>query len=213
MSHTFTLVRTSSSFLLEYILKYILIILLILAGLFYYTYKIISTSNHKSITEVDTAVSLLDSGFQKTDSVNQQNTITPWPDTIPLDEIVSFAETLQGIPYLYASTDPTKGFDCSGFITYVFNHFGLEVPRSSIDFTDKGTAIPFQQAQRGDLILFTATDSASTVVRHIGIVTENTDSLRFIHSSSGKANGVTITALNSYYQARLVKVISITKGL
>ena len=47
------------------------------------------------------------------------------------DELVGFAETLQGIPYKYGSTDPRIGFDCSGFISYVFNHFGISVPRSS----------------------------------------------------------------------------------
>ncbi|MBL7749710.1 MAG: C40 family peptidase, partial [Chitinophagaceae bacterium] len=50
------------------------------------------------------------------------------------DSLVAFAKTLIGIPYLYASTDPIKGFDCSGFITYVFNHFNIAVPRSSVDF-------------------------------------------------------------------------------
>jgi len=48
---------------------------------------------------------------------------------------VGFAETLQGIPYKYGSTDPRIGFDCSGFISYVFNHFGISVPRSSREFT------------------------------------------------------------------------------
>ena len=41
------------------------------------------------------------------------------------EELVDFAETLEGIPYKYGSTDPRTGFDCSGFITYVFNHFGI----------------------------------------------------------------------------------------
>ena len=35
-------------------------------------------------------------------------------------ELIAFAKTLIGIPYLYGSTDPAKGFDCSGFITHVF---------------------------------------------------------------------------------------------
>ncbi|RYZ17153.1 MAG: peptidoglycan endopeptidase, partial [Chitinophagaceae bacterium] len=53
-------------------------------------------------------------------------------------DLVSFARTLTGTPYVYGSTDPKVGFDCSGFITYVFNHFGIQVPRSSIDFTQVG---------------------------------------------------------------------------
>jgi len=123
--------------------------------------------------------------------------------------IVDFAETLLHVPYRYGSTDPSKGFDCSGFITYVFNHFGIVVPRSSFDFTNEGKVIHVREAKRGDLILFTGTDSAERFVGHMGIVTENTDTLKFIHSTSGKQYGVTITPLNNYYKGRFVKVIKI----
>ena len=123
--------------------------------------------------------------------------------------IVGFAETLIGVPYKYGSTDPAKGFDCSGFITYVFNHFGIKVPRSSIDFTNEGKEVLVTEAKRGDLILFTGTDSSERFVGHMGIVTQNIDTLKFIHSTSGKQYGVTITPLNNYYKGRFVKVIRI----
>ncbi|HUR65806.1 MAG TPA: NlpC/P60 family protein [Chitinophagaceae bacterium] len=127
------------------------------------------------------------------------------------DSILAFAKTLQGIPYLYASTDPQKGFDCSGFINYVFNHFHLSVPRSSVDFTSYGKEIDVNEAKPGDLILFTGTDSTVRVVGHMGIVESRQDStLYFIHSSSGKkANGVVITPFERYYKSRFVKVIRV----
>lgn len=127
------------------------------------------------------------------------------------DSIVAFARTLQGIPYLYASIDPQKGFDCSGFITYVFNHFGLSVPRSSVDFTNYGKEVTVEEAKPGDLILFTGTDSTLRIVGHMGIVESWKDStLYFIHSSSGKkANGVVITPFERYYRSRFVKVIRV----
>lgn len=125
------------------------------------------------------------------------------------EEVVAFAKTLIGVPYLYGSTDPSLGFDCSGFITYVFHHFKIDVPRSSIDFTHLGKEINIPEAVTGDLILFTGTDSLEKFVGHMGIITDNTDSLRFIHSTSGKKNAVTITALNEYYLQRFVKVIRI----
>ncbi|MEP6614950.1 MAG: C40 family peptidase [Ginsengibacter sp.] len=129
------------------------------------------------------------------------------------DNIVSFAKTLIGTPYLYASTDPTKGFDCSGFITYVFNHFNIKVPRSSIDFTHVGKEIPVQDSKNGDIILFTGTDSTERFVGHMGIIVSNADGqIEFIHSSSGKAHGVTVTPLNQYYKGRFVKVIRIFTG-
>jgi cell wall-associated NlpC family hydrolase len=129
------------------------------------------------------------------------------------ESIVSFAKTLIGTPYLYASTDPSKGFDCSGFITYVFNHFSIKVPRSSIDFTHVGKEIPVNEAKDGDIILFTGTDSTERFVGHMGIIVSNTGGeVQFIHSSSGKANGVVITPLNQYYKGRFIKVIRIFTG-
>lgn len=123
--------------------------------------------------------------------------------------LMAYAETLMGTPYVYASTNPTVGFDCSGFITYVFNHFGIRVPRSSIDFTNVGKAIPVEEAKRGDIILFTGTNPAERHVGHMGFVVSNTDTLKFIHATSGKAMSVTVTPLSSYYQSRFVKTIRI----
>jgi len=124
-------------------------------------------------------------------------------------ELVEFAKTLIGVPYKYASIDPSKGFDCSGFITYVFNHFEIQVPRSSVDFTNVPKAVEQKDAKEGDLILFTGTIDSIRIVGHMGIVTENSDTLKFIHSTSGKANGVTISKLDDYYKKRFMKVIDL----
>ncbi len=130
---------------------------------------------------------------------------------VPPNDIVNFAETLIGIPYRYGSTDPKIGFDCSGFITYVFRHFNIKVPRSSVDFTNVGKEIPPSSAKRGDIILFTGTDSTERFVGHMGIVVSNTDTLKFIHSTSGKAYGVTITPFSDYYKGRFVKTLRLFK--
>lgn len=129
--------------------------------------------------------------------------------TIP-DSLVTFGKSLVGSPYLYASSDPENGFDCSGFITYVFNHFGIAVPRSSVDFTNVGIVIPKEFASPGDLILFTGTDSTIRIVGHMGIVESNErGNLLFLHSTSGKAHGVVISPLHGYYETRFVKVIRV----
>ncbi len=109
------------------------------------------------------------------------------------DSIVSFAASLMGTPYKYGSIDPAVGFDCSGFITYVFKHFNISVPRSSVDFTNVGKEVPVTSARRGDLILFTGTDSTERFVGHMGIVESNVDSLRFLHSTSGKCHSISFT--------------------
>ncbi|RYU89512.1 NlpC/P60 family protein [Mucilaginibacter terrigena] len=125
-------------------------------------------------------------------------------------ELIAFARTAMGIPYKYGSTDPQQGFDCSGFITYVFNHFGIAVPRTSADFTNVDHEVPLKDARAGDLILFTGTDSTVRIVGHMGIVITNpNEELQFIHSTSGRDNGVTISVLTKGYQERFVKVVRI----
>jgi cell wall-associated NlpC family hydrolase len=125
-------------------------------------------------------------------------------------ELIKYAETLKGVPYLYGSTDPTKGFDCSGFITYVFNHFNIAVPRQSVGFTDVDRPVELKDAKTGDLILFTGTDSTVRVVGHMGILkVDQGKEITFLHSTSGKDDGVTETPLNKYYQGRYMRTIRI----
>jgi cell wall-associated NlpC family hydrolase len=125
-------------------------------------------------------------------------------------ELLDFAKTLIGTPYKYGSVDPSVGFDCSGFLTYTFNHFHIAVPRSSIDFTHAGKTVELAAAKPGDLLLFTGTDSTNRAVGHIGIITSYENGVyNFIHSSSGKAKGVTITPLSNYYAVRFVKAIRV----
>lgn len=128
---------------------------------------------------------------------------------LPL-EVITYAQSLRGIPYKYGSIDPVGGFDCSGFITYVFNHFGINVPRTSADFTFAGHEVELKNAKTGDLILFTGTDTTNRTVGHMGIIEALPgEELKFIHSTSGKHYGVTETFFNAYYKARYVKTIRI----
>lgn len=129
---------------------------------------------------------------------------------VSADEVVTFAETLKGVPYKYGSADKSKGFDCSGFINYVFNHYKISVPRSSSDFTNAGREVSIRNCRRGDLILFTGSDASSGVVGHMGIITkhENQD-IEFIHSASGGGRGVMVSGMSDYFITRFVKVIRV----
>ena len=131
-------------------------------------------------------------------------------DTSLAEKIVAFAKKQLGVTYKYCSMSPEAGFDCSGFINYVFNHFNIQVPRSSVDFTNAGTEVPLGNCKPGDLILFTGTNSKIRTVGHIGLVIANDKgNVTFIQSTSGAEYGVTITPLNQGYMDRFVKVISI----
>ena len=124
--------------------------------------------------------------------------------------LVDFAETLIGVPYQYGGTEPKTGFDCSGFIGYVFQHYDIKVPRTSVSFTNAGVTVKASDAKRGDLILFTGSDANSGKVGHMGIITDvRSDDIQFIHSASGNNKGVMISSMSKYFRERFVKVIRV----
>ncbi|MFT5820688.1 MAG: cell wall-associated NlpC family hydrolase [Crocinitomix sp.] len=132
---------------------------------------------------------------------------------IERDSIVHFAQQLIGVPYLWGGSSKS-GFDCSGFVHYVFKHFGIPVSRTSRGFKDKGKEVVLTESNPGDVILFTGTNAAVRQIGHVGIILKNTNGMiDFIHSSSSKKHyGVTITRYNaSGYVKRFLRVINILK--
>ncbi|HYF04129.1 MAG TPA: C40 family peptidase [Patescibacteria group bacterium] len=124
------------------------------------------------------------------------------------DSIATLAKKYVGTPYEYGSCEP-GGFDCSGFIYYVFKSMGMELPRSSEAMAPVGREVALKQARKGDLIFFTGTEPGDKTVGHAGIVISDAGRpLEFIHSSSDKEeNGVKITNYDeSGYSKRFLKV-------
>ncbi|MFP5081087.1 C40 family peptidase [Pedobacter sp. JCM 36344] len=136
----------------------------------------------------------------------QEEVVTTTPN-----KLLDFAKTMLGIRYRTASSSPSQGFDCSGFVNYVFSNFGFKVPRSSRDFAASGESKKLSEAKIGDVILFTGTNSRSRTPGHVGIVYSiDGDEVKFIHSSSGHAKGVTISSLDEgFYKKRFLKIVSI----
>jgi cell wall-associated NlpC family hydrolase len=133
--------------------------------------------------------------------------------TNPLrDSIVNYAKTFVGTDYKYACSSPSSGFDCSGFTWYVFNHFGISVPRSAKDYMNFGKEVPIGECRKGDIIVFRGTHPNDKSAGHVGIVISNPgEPLMFIHSSSSKNHeGVTITDYkNSAYPKRFIKIVRV----
>ncbi|MEX1001288.1 MAG: C40 family peptidase [Crocinitomicaceae bacterium] len=127
------------------------------------------------------------------------------------DSITSFAQNFIGIPYKWGGA--TKdGFDCSGFVYFVFKQFGITVSRSSSAYEGIGEKVALEASLPGDIILFTGTDATKRKVGHLGIVLKNeAGELDFIHSSSSKKHfGVTITRYySSGYVKRFLRVINV----
>jgi len=132
-------------------------------------------------------------------------------DSVTGDSIIQFARTLIGIRYRSATSDPLIGFDCSGFVSYVFKNFNFNVPRSSVEFANIGERVSLEDARPGDIIVFTS-PTRHHRIGHVGIVLCNEgDDFEFIHSTSGKEHGVTITAMDETYRRRFVTIIRVLK--
>ncbi len=133
-------------------------------------------------------------------------------DATCADDLLNFAQTLIGVQYHFASSNPDRGFDCSGFVGYVFHNFNIDVPRSSADYANAGERIKLAEAKPGDVILFTGTQKRSRRIGHVGIIVSNADNqITFIHSTSGKEHGVTITVMDKTYRHRFVRIVRVLK--
>lgn len=118
------------------------------------------------------------------------------------DSLISFALELKGKPYRWGGKS-LKGFDCSGFVYYIFDTFGYEMERSSRLQSSQGTEVALENVQKGDLLFFTGTNPQQKRVGHVGIVTsEQGDEITFVHSSSN--GGVKVSELKGYYETRIL---------
>lgn len=80
-------------------------------------------------------------------------------------DLITYGKRFLGRPYVWGATGP-NAFDCSGFVQYVFRHFGINLPRVTFDQVKKGTPVERGQHKIGDLI-FSSWDGKPH--SHVGI--------------------------------------------
>lgn len=109
-------------------------------------------------------------------------------------ELIATAKQYIGVPYVWGGSTPS-GFDCSGYVQYVFRLHGITLPRTSKEQFTVGSWVSKANLKPGDLVYFNTDGSG---VSHLGIYIGNN---QFIHASSSK--GVVISSLsNSYWAPR-----------
>jgi cell wall-associated NlpC family hydrolase len=124
------------------------------------------------------------------------------------DSIVNFGMKLLGTPYV-AGACSKNGFDCSGFVYYVFQNFKIQVPRSTSEYNNFGNEIPVDSVRKGDILVFLS--PTRNVIGHVGIVTNpKGKESDFIHASSGSEMKVKISSLKQEgYKVRFVKALDV----
>jgi cell wall-associated NlpC family hydrolase len=100
-------------------------------------------------------------------SATRATTIAAIHDTSPIaDLIVQRALAYQGVPYVWGGTSPRSGFDCSGFVQYVYASVGIRIPRTADAQFAAGRFVPPGNPEPGDLVFFQTYDYGAS---HVGI--------------------------------------------
>lgn len=146
---------------------------------------------------------------ERDETIDKNTPVNPIKNNASLeDSIVSFGMKLLGTPYVGGGSSKV-GFDCSGFVYYVFKHFKIQVPRSSSQYKDFGKEIPIESVRKGDILVFLS--PSRNVIGHLGIVTNpKGNESDFIHASSGREMKVIVTSLKKEsYTRRFVKAVRV----
>ena len=161
--------------------------------------------NAKTAAEVEAVIDFIDNEISLADQqiatqLANEKAITTTPTQAAqttYNEVIQLANALLGIPYVYGG-NTTNGFDCSGFVQYVYSNAGFDIARkSSLDYFLQDTT-KVTQPVPGDVVFFKNTYMPN--ISHMGIYIGND---QFIHAGS---RGTEIAKLNTaYWKERFVE--------
>jgi cell wall-associated NlpC family hydrolase len=106
-----------------------------------------------------------------------------------------------GTPYRYGGTSPSTGFDCSGFVYYLYGAvFGQSIPRMPHDMAREGTPVARSALKRGDLVFF----GYRGTFTHVGIYAGND---QFVHATH-RGSPLQVSSLDGdYYRDRYMTAV------
>ena len=111
-------------------------------------------------------------------------------------ELLEDAKYFKGGKYVWGGTTP-EGFDCSGYVQYLYKKHHVNLPRTAWAQSKRGTKVEKQNLQKGDLLFFLTDKKRGIPVTHVGIYLGNG---KFIHAAS-KKKGIIISPIYSGYYA------------
>ncbi len=107
--------------------------------------------------------------------------------------VISYALSLQGVPYRYGKDSPEEGFDCSSFVRHVYEKQGIVLPRTVKDMALSLPKIKKNDVLSGDLVFFNTHGKA---ISHVGIYVNND---KFVHAPSRRTGRVLVSSLKNQY--------------
>jgi cell wall-associated NlpC family hydrolase len=120
--------------------------------------------------------------------------------------LIATAMALRGTPYRNGGSDPSRGFDCSGFVQWVFAQHGTPLPRETRDQYDEGRKLDRDDVEAGDLVFF---QTVSRGPSHVGIAL---GAGQFVHAPSSRGVVRVETYTSGYWASRWVGARRISKS-
>jgi len=111
-------------------------------------------------------------------------------------QLLEDAKYYKGGKYVWGGTTP-QGFDCSGYVQYLYKKHNVNLPRTAWAQSKKGLSVNKQNLQKGDLLFFLTDKKRGIPVTHVGIYLGDG---KFIHAAS-KKKGIIISPINTGYYA------------
>lgn len=122
-----------------------------------------------------------------------------------VESMLCFAETFCDTKYQYGGCTP-DGFDCSGFVNYVFCQMGVVLPRSSPEMFNTSNEVDLDHIQAGDLIFF----GNKNHIFHVAIVESvYNGSVQVIHASSSQGVSKTNITDSAYWRSKMYKAMRV----
>lgn len=120
--------------------------------------------------------------------------------------LIEDAKFFKGGKYVWGGTSP-KGFDCSGYVQYLFKKHNVKLPRTAWSQSKLGHKIKLSDLKTGDLLFFNTDKKRKIPVSHVGIYMGNG---KFIHAASRK-KGIIISPVKGYYRSVFVVAKRVVK--
>ena len=136
----------------------------------------IREQNQVLTSSVNGAATSVSTGTSGSSSVSSRPSSSASVGSSSGQAVANYACQFIGNPYVWGGTSLTNGADCSGFVQSVFAHFGISLPRTTWDMENVGTAVSYDQAVAGDIILYDG---------HVGIYMGNGQIVNAINSAKG----------------------------
>ncbi len=137
----------------------------------------------------------------KNDSIRKDSVRTYTYNERVVDSVIKYGKKFLGLHYKYGGYTP-QGFDCSGYVSYIFGKYGYSFPRSSSGMATVGEKVDIKDARKGDFIYFKGRSTKTNRVGHVAlIIAADSGKITMMHSCH---RGVLIEKYNTcdYYKIR-----------